>query len=94
MVDTKHSASMPNDTRYQVPAISAAADTTLMCTRSAGMNAPLIAEVKARANGAGFGALEKWLGDYDALFLRRNGTAPLVLVPWRTWARILSEVLR
>ena len=85
---------MPNDTRYQVPAISAAAATTLMCTRSAGDNAPLVAEVKARANGAGFSTLEKWLGDYDALFLRRNGTEPLVLVPWRTWARILGEVLR
>ena len=55
---------------------------------------PLVAEVKARANGAGFSTLEKWLGDYDALFLRRNGTEPLVLVPWRTWARILGEVLR
>jgi Holliday junction resolvase len=57
-------------------------------------NAPLIAEMKARANGAGFSTLEKWLGDYHALFLRRDGTEPLVLVPWRTWARILGEVLR
>ena len=57
-------------------------------------NAPLIAEVKARANGAGFSTLEKWLGDYDALFLRRNGAEPLVVVPWRTWARILGEVRR
>ena len=34
--------------------------------------APLVAEVKARGNGAGFTQLEKWLGDYDALFLRRD----------------------
>jgi Holliday junction resolvase len=28
--------------------------------------APLVAEVKARANGAGFTTLEKWLGNYEA----------------------------
>jgi Holliday junction resolvase len=56
--------------------------------------APLVAEVKARANGAGFTTLEKWLGNYDALFLRRSGADPLVLVPWRIWGRILSAVRR
>ena len=56
--------------------------------------APLAAEVKARANGAGFATLEKWLGTYDALFLQRNGADPLVLLPWRVWARILGEVRR
>lgn len=55
---------------------------------------PLVAEVKARANGAGFSTLERWLCDYDVLFLRRNGAEPLVLIPWRTWARILGEVRR
>ena len=34
--------------------------------------APLVAEVKARKNGTGFTQLEKWLGEFDALFLRRN----------------------
>ncbi len=56
--------------------------------------APLIAEVKSRANGTGFTTLEKWLGTYDALFLRRTGADPLVLVPWRIWVRILAEVRR
>ncbi len=55
---------------------------------------PLIAEVKARGKGGGFVTIEKWLSIYDALFLRRNGADPLVLVPWRVWARILSEVRR
>jgi Holliday junction resolvase len=55
---------------------------------------PLAVEVKARANGAGFTTLEKWLANYDALFLRRNGADPLVLLPWRVWARILGEVRR
>jgi hypothetical protein len=53
--------------------------------------APIVAESKGRKNGAGFTTLEKWLGEYDALFLRRNNTDPLVLVPWRIWARILKE---
>jgi hypothetical protein len=34
--------------------------------------APLVAEVKARGNGSGFTQLEKWLGDYNVLFLRRD----------------------
>ena len=55
---------------------------------------PTIAEVKARAAGAGFVTLEKWLGKYDALFLRRNNTDPLIVLPWRTWARLLERVRR
>jgi Holliday junction resolvase len=34
--------------------------------------APFVAEVKARKNGAGFTTLESWLGEYDLLFLKRN----------------------
>jgi Holliday junction resolvase len=56
--------------------------------------APTIAEVKSRGNGAGFATLERWLGEYDALFLRRNNADPLVLVPWRMWARIVEQVRR
>lgn len=54
--------------------------------------APLVSEVKSRKNGAGFTTLEKWLGEFDALFLRRNNCEPLVLVPWRTWTRLLEKV--
>jgi Holliday junction resolvase len=53
--------------------------------------APLVAEVKARKNGAGFSMLEEWLGDCDALFVRRNNAEPLVVLPWRIWARLLEE---
>jgi Holliday junction resolvase len=53
---------------------------------------PLVAESKARKNGAGFVQLEGWLGEYDALFLRRNNADPLVLLPWRTWAALLAKV--
>jgi hypothetical protein len=38
---------------------------------------PLAVEVKARASGAGFTTIEKWLANYDALFLRRDGADPL-----------------
>jgi Holliday junction resolvase len=48
------------------------------------------AEVKARANGNGFAQLEKWLGECDALFLRRDRAEPLVLLPWSTYARLLK----
>lgn len=56
--------------------------------------APLVAEVKARKNGAGFTTLETWLGEYDALFLRRNNAEPLVVVPWRVWATILGGLTK
>jgi hypothetical protein len=48
--------------------------------------------VKGRKSGAGFTTFERWLDEYDALFLRRNNADPLVLLPWRIWARILERV--
>ena len=56
--------------------------------------APLVAEVKARKNGSGFSQLEKWLGEYQMLFLRRDRADPLVLLPWSTWAALLERVRR
>ena len=52
---------------------------------------PLVAEVKSRGSGAGFLTLERWLGEYDCLFLRRNGAEPMVLLPWRVWAALLGS---
>jgi Holliday junction resolvase len=49
---------------------------------------PLKSEVKARGNGAGFTMLEKWMGRYDVLFLRRDHAAPLVVLPWEIYARL------
>jgi len=56
--------------------------------------APLVAEVKARQNGAGFARLEKWLGNYDALFLRRDRADALVVLPWRVWADLIQRAKR
>ena len=53
--------------------------------------APIVAEVKARKSGDGFKQLERWLGDYDALFLRRNNAAPLIVLPWATWTALLKR---
>ena len=52
--------------------------------------APLVAEVKGRKDGAGFTLLERWLGEYDALFLRRDRQEPLVVLPWRVWAQLIG----
>ena len=46
--------------------------------------APLVCVVKARRNGEGFATLERWPGENDVLFLRRNNVEPLVALPWRT----------
>jgi Holliday junction resolvase len=54
--------------------------------------APLKAEVKGRKNGAGFVTLESWLGEYDALFLRKDRTDPMILIPWRVWAQLIERV--
>lgn len=52
--------------------------------------APLVAEVKSRKNGEGFAQLEKWLGDYDLLFLRRDRKKPLVVMPWRVYIYLMG----
>jgi Holliday junction resolvase len=54
--------------------------------------APICGEVKARAAGAGFVTLERWLGENDVLFLRRNSAEPVIVLPWATWARLLGKV--
>jgi Holliday junction resolvase len=56
--------------------------------------APLVAEVKARAGGAGFVIIERWLGEYDALLLRRDRADPLVVLPWRVWSQLIERVRR
>jgi hypothetical protein len=50
------------------------------------------AEVKARANGAGFKQLETWLGDHDLLFLRRDRQRPLVCMPWKTYITLMLHL--
>jgi hypothetical protein len=53
-----------------------------------------VAEVKARGNGSGFTLLEKWLGDYQVVFLLRDRADPLVVLPWSTWTTLLEKARR
>ena len=48
----------------------------------------------SRKNGAGFTQLERWLGEDNLLVLRRNHADPIVVLPWRVWARLLERLRR
>tara|TARA_R100000234_G_C4964093_1_gene163111 strand:- start:528 stop:833 length:306 start_codon:yes stop_codon:yes gene_type:complete len=50
----------------------------------------LIAEVKARKDGAGFKTLEHWLGDNDVLFLKKNNTDPMVILTWDLFVEMIK----
>lgn len=51
----------------------------------------LLAEVKARKNGAGFKTLEGWLGSNDLLFLKRDNQEPIVVMEWETFISFLTK---
>jgi hypothetical protein len=53
---------------------------------------PLVCEVKARADGAGFKLLRRWLGEHDALFVHEDREEDLVVLPKRTWLKLLSAL--
>lgn len=50
----------------------------------------LRAEVKARKDGAGFAQLEKWKGDNDLLFLKRDRKEPMVVMDWDLFLGLLT----
>ncbi len=54
----------------------------------------LKAEVKARASGNGFSTIEKWLGDNDVLFLKRDRQKPMVCLSWSTWVKLVKYAFR
>lgn len=53
-------------------------------------SAPLVAEVKARENGAGWKTIKEWLGDNDLLVLIEDRSEPLVVVPWYVFEDLFS----
>lgn len=55
---------------------------------------PFVAEVKARKNGGGFVQLERWLGEYDLLVLKRNNREPMIVLPWRSLEGMLRQIKR
>jgi hypothetical protein len=52
--------------------------------------APLVFEVKARKSGEGFAMLDKWLGDYAGLCLKRDRRLPGVYLSWETYVSLLA----
>lgn len=40
------------------------------------------AEVKWRSDGSGFAIIERWLGDFGLMFLKRSRAKPLVVMSW------------
>jgi hypothetical protein len=56
--------------------------------------APIVCKMKAIASREGFATLERWLGQADALFLRRDQADPLVVLPWQTWALLVPGMHR
>lgn len=51
------------------------------------------AEVKARRAGNGFVQLERWKGEADLLFVKRDRQAPLVVMDWPLYTRLLRAWL-
>jgi hypothetical protein len=47
-------------------------------------------EVKARKNGAGFATLERWMGDCDALILKKNHATPMVCLSWEFFVQLMK----
>lgn len=52
-----------------------------------------VCEVKARKDGAGFATLEKWLGDHDIMFLKRNNQPPMVVLTWEVYIDLMQSYL-
>ena len=56
------------------------------------INNDLRAEVKARSGGSGFQVLERWLGDNDLLFLRKDRSEPMVAMSWPTYEKLITAL--
>ena len=49
-------------------------------------------EIKARANGEGFTTLERWMGNHEVMFLKRNRQKPMVVISWDLWIETLKRM--
>ena len=54
----------------------------------AGDEFPLCGEIKARKEIPAW--LSGWLGDNDFLAIKEDRAEPLIVLPWRVWARLLN----
>jgi len=53
----------------------------------------LTGEVKSRRHGNGFRLLDKWLCDNDILFLRKDRSMPIVVIPFDVWLSLLQQTI-
>ncbi|MDP6645147.1 MAG: hypothetical protein QGF16_13820 [Rhodospirillales bacterium] len=53
--------------------------------------APLIGEVKGRADGSGWKIISRWLGINDLLFLVKDREPPLIVMPWPVHIRLIGK---
>ena len=57
-----------------------------------GMEENLIGEIKARRAASGFKTIDKWLGDNDLLFLKRDQRKPAVYMSWDTYEKLIKWI--
>ena len=51
----------------------------------------MVSEVKSRKGGQGFATISRWLGDNDLLFVKEDRKEPLVVMPWKTYEKLIKE---
>jgi hypothetical protein len=56
-----------------------------------GPDAAPLAALVGRARGGGLATIEGWLADADALVLHRDKAEPIIVLPWRSWARLVAR---
>ena len=52
----------------------------------------MVCEVKARASGAGFVTLERWMGDNDMLILKRDRQTPMFVLSGALMERMVRHI--
>lgn len=92
-------ATVPKDAGAEKAIVHRHHDASTPCDRVSSMDKSgedlhigpgLPAEVKARKNGQGCTTLERWLGNNAALWLKRNHTSPMVVVPWSIAVQLMK----
>ena len=49
--------------------------------------------VEVKARGGGFSTIEKWLGNNQALFLKRDRQEPMVVLEWEMFIELIKAYL-
>jgi hypothetical protein len=91
---TALSAFMPSAIRSPVRTDFVAAVTTSTSMRSAVKQRRSLPNARRVGTARASCSSNRWLGEYDLLVLKRNYADPLVLLPWRVWARLLERMRR